>query len=165
VRSPKYFGRLATIATLSIFVSACALPPIVTAFTVSADVFSLAGTGKTVTDNGISMVMQQDCALLRALDGSVCKDYAPSEDTPEGALVALDPLTDPTLDPSASDPMAVPHSLAYLEKPLGLVIASGPVGERDVPATAFTSLRGDLLAAGDSLDRDDLSYLTAGING
>jgi hypothetical protein len=165
VRPRKYFARLAAVAALSIFVSACALPPIVTAITVSADIFSLAGTGKTVTDNGISLVMRQDCALLRALDGSVCKDFAPSENTPEGALVAMNPLSDPTLDPSTTDPITVPHSLAYLDQALGLAVASGPAGGRDLPALAFADVGDEPLIAGGFADRDGLTYLSAGIGG
>ncbi len=165
MRSRKFLGRLATVATLAIFVSGCALPPIVTAFTVGADIFSLAGTGKTITDNGISLVMRQDCALLRALEGSVCKDYAAGEDTPEGALIALTPLADPALNPSAADPMAVPHSLAYLDDALGLAVASGPASERDLPVVAFASLRDDLRISGDFANRDSFIYLAAGIDG
>jgi len=165
VKLRNYLGRLTAAAAVSVLASACALPPIVTAITIGADVMSLAGTGKTVTDNGISMVLQQDCALLRAFEGSVCKDFAPGEDTPEGALVALNPLTDTTLDPSATDPMTAPRSLAYLDGTLGLAIASGPLGERDAPLLAFARVGEEHQTAGDFANRVGLAYMTAGIDG
>lgn len=157
----KHLVRLAAAATLSVFVSACALPPIVTAISLGADVFSLAGTGKTVTDNGISFVLQQDCAMLRVFEGSVCKDFAPGEDTPEGALVALDPMSDPILDPSASDPMIAPYNLAYLGDTLGLAVASAPQGESATSVLAFAKLSAGTPGAGNH----GLTYLTAGIDG
>ena len=147
--------------------SGCALPPIVTAASVAADIFSYGETGKSVTDHGISLVMKQDCALLRAFKGAVCSAHPPAETTPEGALVALVPLGDPSINSAAGDPMTVPRSLAYLEGTLGLAVASAPeprnrvstasfVGVSDTPAGAPAP--GRLFAAG-------LTYLTAGIDG
>ncbi len=165
VRSRKYLGRLAAVATLSIFVSACALPPMVAAVSVGADIFSLSETGKTVGDHGISFVMRQDCAMLRVFYGKVCTDYAPDEDTPEGALVALAALSDPALNPAVADPMAVPHNLAYLDDALGLAVASAPVPDREHPAVAFASIRDHPRAGGNLAYRDGFIYLAAGING
>ncbi len=158
MNSRRYFWPLAA-AAVSIVVSGCALPPIVTAVSLGADFMSLAGTGKTVTDHGISLVMDQDCALLRGLDGEVCQDFAPSEDTPEGALIALAPISDPVFDPTARDTLALPASAPSLRDSLELALAGTPAGERDVPLASFASLPGGIAGY------DGFRYLTADIKG
>jgi hypothetical protein len=45
------------------------------------DFASYGATGKTVTDHGLSMVLQQDCALLRGLEGQVCVAEGSAEAT------------------------------------------------------------------------------------
>ena len=40
----------------------------------AADVISYLTTGKSVTDHGISIVLEKDCALLRVLDGPICTE-------------------------------------------------------------------------------------------
>ena len=64
--------RWLILAVAAISLSGCGLPPAVTYASYAVDVFSYLTTGKTVTDHGISMVLQKDCALLRALDGPIC---------------------------------------------------------------------------------------------
>ncbi len=64
--------RWLILAAAVISLSGCGLPPVVTYASYAADVFSYLATGKSVTDHGISMVMQKDCALIRALDGPIC---------------------------------------------------------------------------------------------
>ncbi len=39
----------------------------------------LLGDGKSVTDHGISMVLEKDCALLRVLDGPICIEEVEEE--------------------------------------------------------------------------------------
>jgi hypothetical protein len=68
----NYFMRWLSLAALTILLSGCALPPAITIASLVADVASYASTGKTVTDHGISMVLQKDCALLRGLNGEIC---------------------------------------------------------------------------------------------
>ena len=60
------------LAAAAISLSGCGLPPIVTYVSTAADIVSYLTTKKTVTDHGISMVLQKDCALLRVLDGPIC---------------------------------------------------------------------------------------------
>ncbi len=64
--------RWLVLAAAAISLSGCGLPPIVTYVSYAVDVFSYLATKKTVTDHGISMVLQKDCALLRVLDGPIC---------------------------------------------------------------------------------------------
>ena len=152
---------------MALGVSGCALPPIVTAAGVAADIFSYGETGKSVTDHGISMVMQKDCALLRAFEGPVCSAHPPAENTPEGALVALAPLGDPSINSAASDPMTLPRPLAYLEGALGLAVASAPEPRSAVRTASFVDY-GETLAAAPvpgPAHGQGLSYLPAGIDG
>ena len=60
------------LAAAATSLSWCGLPPMVTYASYAADVFSYLATGKSVTDHGISMVLEQDCALLRVLEGPIC---------------------------------------------------------------------------------------------
>ena len=69
--------RWLSLAALTIMLSGCALPPAFTIASLAVDVASYASTGKTVTDHGISMVMQKDCALLRGLQGEICVEPDP----------------------------------------------------------------------------------------
>lgn len=169
----KSLGNWAGLAVVALSVSGCAMPPVVTMASFAADVFSYGASGKSVTDHGISIVMQQDCALLRVFDGEVCSDYPPSEDTPEGALVALAPLRDPTVNPAARDPMILPRSLAYLDGSLGHAVASAPEPRSEVQAAAFAELSDE---RGEFADMSatpapgyafgvGMTYLSAGING
>ncbi len=64
--------RWFALAAAAILLSGCGLPPIVSYISYGADVFSYLATKKSVTDHGISLAMQKDCALLRILDGRIC---------------------------------------------------------------------------------------------
>ncbi len=66
--------RWFVLAAAAILLSGCGLPPIVTYMSYGADIVSYLATKKTVTDHGISLVLQQDCALMRGLDGPVCTE-------------------------------------------------------------------------------------------
>ena len=109
--------RWLSLAVLTILLSGCALPPVFTAASLMADVISYASTGKSVTDHGISMVLQKDCALLRGFDGEICIE-------PDGADQFADSLaldTDPAVASRDSD-LASDNWLAelsYLSDSLG----------------------------------------------
>ena len=64
--------RWFVLSVAAISLSGCGLPPIVTYVSYGADFFSYVATGKSVTDHGISVVLEKDCALLRVLDGPIC---------------------------------------------------------------------------------------------
>ncbi len=66
--------RWLVLAAASISLSGCALPPIVSVWSVALDFASYGSSGKTVTDHGISLVLQKDCSLMRGLDGPVCTE-------------------------------------------------------------------------------------------
>ena len=64
--------RWLVLAAAAISLSGCGLPPIVSYISYGADIVSYLVTKKSVTDHGISMVLEKDCALLRVLDGPIC---------------------------------------------------------------------------------------------
>lgn len=75
-------------AVLAASLAGCTLPPPVTVASLALDVASFSATGKTVTDHGLSLAFDRDCALLYVLlEGDVCRDPA--------ALAELSPLSDP----------------------------------------------------------------------
>ncbi len=78
------------LAAVSLPLSGCLLPPLVSIAAIAFDAGSFAATGKTAKDHGISLVAQEDCALLRVLDGDVCRPYSDYEDAT--LLAALEPL-------------------------------------------------------------------------
>ena len=71
--------RWLVLAAGAMALSGCGLPPVVTGMSYMTDIFSYLTTSKSVTDHGISFALQKDCALLRALDGSVCVEETEAE--------------------------------------------------------------------------------------
>lgn len=74
-----------------LFLAGCALPPVVTVASLVLDGASYVATGKSTTDHAISALADEDCALLRVIDGKEICD-------PDGevlfALVAADPANE-----------------------------------------------------------------------
>ena len=71
--------RWLVLAAAAMVLSGCGLPPIVTYGSYMADIFSYLTTEKSVTDHGVSVVLQKDCALLRVLDGPICIEETEAE--------------------------------------------------------------------------------------
>lgn len=63
-------GRIFPVLLLSMLVSGCALPVPVQVASWALDGISYLATNKSMTDHGISAVVGQDCALLRAVNGT-----------------------------------------------------------------------------------------------
>lgn len=74
-----------------LFLTGCALSPVVTVASLMLDGVSYVATGKSTTDHAISAVTDEDCAILRVVDGKEVCD-------PDGdvlfALVADDPANE-----------------------------------------------------------------------
>ncbi len=67
----------------------CALPPALSIATLMMDAGSYAASGKLMTDHGISIVAERDCALFNIVtEGALCRE----EQVYETALAALEPL-------------------------------------------------------------------------
>ncbi len=92
------------------------IPPVVSVWSTALDFASYGSTGKTVTDHGLSLVLQQDCALLRGLEGEVCVEEG-SEHT------SKKPVKEP--ETSAS------RRFAYLEEEANRGTARYPVEPDD----------------------------------
>ena len=71
--------RWLVLAAAAIVLSGCGLPPVVTYASFAADILSYLTTKKSVTDHGISFVLEKDCALLRVLDGPICIEETEAE--------------------------------------------------------------------------------------
>ena len=165
MKSPQRLMRWPAFAGVALLLSGCALPPAVTVVSFAADIVSLGETGKTITDHGISLMAQKDCVMMRVFSKTpICKDI-PDENTPEGALVALTPLTDPNVAAAPEDPMTLPREFAYLDGSLGLAVARADDG---LPAHAFADIR-DVTAQDRSGNAEpallaDARYLGAGMS-
>jgi hypothetical protein len=83
------------LAAAAISLSGCGLPPVVTYASTAADIFSYLTTGKSVTDHGISMVLEKDCVLLRVLDGPICIEEEEVVVVVEEGIVAHRPARNP----------------------------------------------------------------------
>ncbi len=64
--------RWLLLAAAAVLLSGCGIPPIISVASLAFDFASYGATGKTVTDHGLSAVLQKDCALLRGLESQVC---------------------------------------------------------------------------------------------
>ncbi len=93
--------RFIWISAVLLSLSGCALPVAVSIASLAFDTGSYLASGKTVTDHGLSMVMDKDCALLRVVEGPVCEEEADYE-------VELDALT--PLPESAAEPMELTYA-------------------------------------------------------
>jgi hypothetical protein len=77
------------LVALALPLSGCLLPPIITIASLALDVGSYAVSGKTMTDHGISLVAEEDCALMRVFEGHLCEDY---QDYEHESVATLHPL-------------------------------------------------------------------------
>jgi len=107
------------LTALALPLSGCFLPPVVSIASLALDVGSYAVSGKTMTDHGISLVADEDCALIRVFEGELCEDYQQYEYESVATLEPLPAGEDneqlaalPLL--SQQDPLAV-RPLGYLD--------------------------------------------------
>lgn len=64
---------------LLLAVSACGLPPIVSAVSYAIEGASLAASGKGLTDHALSAAADRDCAMFRMIQGEeICRDNDPA---------------------------------------------------------------------------------------
>ena len=112
--------RFAAVAVPLSALSGCALPPIITVVSIAADFASYGETGKTVSDNALSLVTRKDCAMFRAVDNKpICVEnveVAASSDSATG-------------DETARPRVYRPNDLADLQEEANRVMAFYPVNE------------------------------------
>ena len=78
---------------LLLSVSACGMPPVVSAVSYAIEGASYAASGKSVTDHALSAAADRDCAMFRIVKGEeICREDAPeTQDT----LLAMTDSTEP----------------------------------------------------------------------
>ncbi len=92
--------RAATLALTSVLLTGCAVPVPLQVASWIADGVSLLTTEKSLTDHGISMVVDKDCALFRGItEGEVCRD-----DADGGPVAVADAGTAPSVNAAALAP-------------------------------------------------------------
>jgi hypothetical protein len=97
------------VAVAAVSLLGCGIPPAVSVASLALDFASYGSTGKTVTDHGISMVLREDCALLRVLDGPICV-----EESEEGIA---------TRKPARDDETPASRRFAYLADDVNRVMS------------------------------------------
>jgi hypothetical protein len=73
------------------FLSGCAMPVAFTVASLALDTSSYMMSGKTLTDHGLSMAMEEDCSMVRLLDED--DDICQEKQDYEVADSALTPLS------------------------------------------------------------------------
>lgn len=130
---------------LPLFLGACGLPPALSVASWALDGVSYIVTGKSVTDHAISEVAQQDCALLRVVQGrELCDAYAGDTGNPQ-IMVAAAPSGDNWQSGDAietrEDPLVVPVEVAAFVQGFG----PGTIEVNEINATAgFAAARAKL---------------------
>jgi len=132
--------QIAALIALLASIGGCMLPPALTIASFVADGISMASSGKTVTDQAVSVLLQKDCRLWRLVQGkSIC-----GSDTSVVAVAALPPpvplrAASPGLRPTE------PFASAVAAPVEALPTESAPAPEAQfptlVPATATPELR------------------------
>ncbi len=86
--------RIAFVLCACMLLSACGTP--VSSFAnMALSSVSYFFTGKTTTDHGLSLVLQEDCEIIRALEGTICRPV--HNGYPEADVeIALQPLDSDT---------------------------------------------------------------------
>lgn len=99
----KGFGRGLSVIVCTVILSGCALPVPVQIASWALDGISFLATNKSISDHGLSMVAQKDCALWRGLKGDeICNE---SDDAGTFAVASADsPVSDeqPSVKPPQS---------------------------------------------------------------
>ena len=82
--------RCLALLAVALGLSGCFVPTPVSIASIGTDVVSLFFSGKTVADHGVSLALDEDCALIGALEGEICEDRPDYRDA--DVAVALTPL-------------------------------------------------------------------------
>ena len=82
--------RCLALFAVALGLSGCFLPTPVSIASMGTDAVSFFFSGKTVADHGVSLALNEDCALIGALEGEICDDQPDYRDA--DAAVALTPL-------------------------------------------------------------------------
>lgn len=137
------------------------VPPAISIASFAADALSYAVSGKSVSDHGLSMVMQEDCAVLNFVKGeAICAPgphpeiemVAPRDADADRTLLAST-HAEPDADPVAESPIWVPPAPGHLSMQYA---AAGPLLEQPALPPAIILLEPvasgpvDVLASADA---------------
>ena len=100
------------LVALTVVLSGCGLPTAVTVVSLVASGISYVSTGKSITDHGISLVLQKDCALLRGFEGDICLEPDPAEVFAASLEYATDPVVAPR--PAGQAPAKIIEEVRFL---------------------------------------------------
>ena len=125
-------GRLLALCAALTLLGGCALPPAVAIASYVIDVGSFVATGKTATDHGISALAQQDCAIMRVLEGQLCRDDPDYQTADAGVLQPLEPAGPQAILPLSLQPQAASRTT-------GLQVASSAPVTAFAPPTSYTA--------------------------
>ena len=126
--------RFVVLASMSLILGGCLLPPAYHIASWTFTGFSYLFTGKSVSDHALSVAMKQDCAIHRIVAGSrVCllHDGEPVDDLTAVALLG-DELEGTAGYPIALDPITLPAQMGDLAGVLGA--AAKPTTQPDALA-------------------------------
>lgn len=161
---------------LLLTVSACGMPPIVSAVSYAIEGASYAASGKSMTDHALSAAADSDCAMFRIVKGEeICRNDAPTE---QGTLLAMADTTEPdsTLvraeERSSQAPVLYSFGPTAKPGPSGWQIANG-AGISDAGAEEARENADNLIAPGQIIparegsqvgaDASDVLNIPAGI--
>ena len=140
---------------LAIGLAGCVAPPVVTIATLAFDGFSYIVTGKGVGDHALSMAMQQDCAMFRALtEGSFTSVCLELDDTAGTTSIASS-----TANPAGGDGRA-----AVARSVDDAALAVRPVAF-DTPAPAIHNHKATYLVVGSFRHLDNARRRVARLDG
>lgn len=111
--------------------SGCVMPPIVNFASVALDVVSFMATGKSVSDHALSAVVDEDCAVFRAVTEqnveAVCQAYASEEER----QAAIAPAVTSAFKTVFVEPDKVPPGIDDAPLPVALMDGIGESAARD----------------------------------
>ncbi|MCB9931091.1 MAG: hypothetical protein H6844_16945 [Alphaproteobacteria bacterium] len=136
MRLMRILGAGLALATLA----GCAVPAAVTIASYAADGASLLTTGRSMSDHGLSILLRQDCALFRAVEGEpVCR---PMQKTDPVYTLAFAPRRYDYPDPEASPRPPGPAAQPLPARPDSLPVRQTPPPRRADTAAHTTGRAG-----------------------
>ena len=145
----------------------CVAPPIITYASAALDGVSFVATGKSVGDHALSAMVDEDCALLRAVTErdvkAVCREYA-SEDERKAAMAPTVMASFKTLFVTI-EPEKVPPRASADPAPLVPVAPVAGTGEAGAPLETRETRRAIYLMIGNFSSIDGAEKLAARVSG
>ena len=114
--------KLIVASAIVLPLSGCGLPPAISIASMLMDVGSYAATGKSTTDQVLSAMAGEDCAVMKVFEGNLCEEEQNFED----ALATLQPLEDGEGEIQVAQTEPINYKTVYVDP----VESGEPVGMR-----------------------------------